>query len=94
MKHINGKSYIQYSEGFGEIVIDKLFVHKDERGDKKGHSLLSFVLIASQNQGFNMSLCAESDEPSNINNEQLIEYYEEFGFESDADCDQLMTYYI
>jgi len=88
------ESYIQFSEESGEIVVDKLFVDALQRGLKLGYELLKIALDHARTLNLNLSLYAESDEPDIISNDKLVEYYSDFGFESDSDCDQLMTYFI
>lgn len=90
MHEINN-SYIQFSEECGEIIVDKVFVDPSQRGHKIGHKLLEVALDYAREQGMNLALCAEPDE--DMPKDVLIEYYEEFGFEQDADCAELMTYY-
>ncbi len=92
-KQYIGESFIQFSEECDEIVIDKLYVAKNQRGLKLGYELIKKALDFAESLNLNLSLYAESDEPNTISNEKLVEYYSDFGFESDSDCDQLMTYY-
>ena len=94
MTHNINKSWIQYSEECGEIVIDKLFVDPSERGQRKGFKLLDIVVKYAKDQKMNVGLYAESDEPDSLSNENLVNYYRDYGFESDGDCDQLMTYEV
>jgi predicted GNAT family N-acyltransferase len=92
MKSEIGKSYIEFSEENEEIVVDKVFVHESQRGEYLGHKLLDIALNHAKSVNMNLSLYAEPDEDMEI--EKLVEYYQDYGFESDGDCDQLMTYYI
>ena len=93
MKEILGKSWVQFSEECGEIVVDKVFVDPSERGRLRGYKLLDIVLEYARSQNMNIGLYAESDEET-FSNEDLVEYYRNYGFESDGDCDQLMTYEV
>lgn len=92
MKNEIKKSYIEYSIENEEVVVDKLYVAPDQRGQYLGHKLLTVALDYAKEIGLNLALYAEPDE--DMEADKLVEYYENFGFESDSDCDQLMTYYV
>ena len=94
MKHCIGKSFIKYNEDMGELVINKLYVHPSQRGQRLGYRLLDVAVdYAGSKNIANVGLFAESDEDS-LSNEKLIEYYKGYGFESDGDCDELMNYSV
>jgi len=91
MRHKINKSYIMFSKENNEIVIDKLFVDPNERGQHLGYKLLDVAKKYADKKGLNLALYAESDDPV-FSNYDLVEYYRNYGFESNGDCDQLMTY--
>jgi GNAT superfamily N-acetyltransferase len=93
MKQAINKSFIKFDADMDDIVIEKLFVHPSQRGKKLGHKLLDIALDYARENEMNVSLCAESDEET-LSNEKLIKYYEDYGFESDGNCLELMTYFI
>jgi len=93
MKKQIQNSFVKYSIEEGEVVIDYLFVDKRQRGNNLGYKLLDFVKSFAKRKEMNMALFAESDD-DNFSNDELVEYYEDYGFESDADADQLMTYFL
>ena len=90
----NTKSYIKYSQddiNEKELVIDMLFVAHKDRGQKKGYELLQEAMDYAWDNGYkNVSLFVEPQE-NGITEDALVEYYRNFGFESDGDCDQLMN---
>lgn len=91
MTHKLGKSYITTHREDGELIIDMLFVHADERGRKMGYKLLGLAVTESEEKKLTLTLCAEPDE-AGLPTEKLVEYYRNFGFVSHPDCDELMTY--
>ncbi len=94
MKSILLNSFIQFSEEGGELVVDKMEVSLGDRGQLLGHKLLDIALVCARKMELNLSLYAESDNPDSFSNEELVDYYRDYGFVSDGDCDQLMTYEV
>ena len=87
-----GNSYIQLSIENDELIVDSLFVSADERGNKLGYKLLDMAVNKAAELELTLSLYAEPQEDDALDAEGLIAYYRDYGFESDADCDQLMVY--
>jgi len=85
-------SYIILSIENDELIVDNLFVSADERGNKLGYKLLDMAVTKAKELGLTLSLYASPDEDDALDTEGLVAYYRDYGFESDPDCDQLMTY--
>lgn len=95
MKYEIGKSHVEFDPSVmddTEIEIETLYVHPQERGRRMGYRLLDYVVKYARDNGYEkVGLCAFPDEADGIPEEALIEYYREYGFESDGDCDSLMS---
>lgn len=89
------KSYIKYWQSDcdeKELEIVKVFVAPEERGKGKGTEFVKSAIAYAKENGFEtVSLYVCADEEDVMNDEQLINWYSSFGFESDADDDCLMT---
>jgi len=92
MKNEFGKSFIRYSVEYGEIVVDELFVAPSQRGEKLGHTLLDIARDFAISQKMKLALYAEV-QSGDMDIDVLVEYYLEYGFVSDPNSKQLMTYY-
>lgn len=89
------KSYIKYWQSDcdeKELEIVKVYVSPEERGKGKGTELINSAIEYAKHNGYEtISLYVCADEEDVMNDEQLINWYSSFGFESDSDDDCLMT---
>lgn len=89
------KSFIKYWQSDcdeKELEIVKVYVAPEERHLGKGSALINEAIEYAKNNGFEtVSLYVCADEEDVMNDEQLINWYRSFGFESDGDDDCLMT---
>lgn len=95
MKYESGKSYIEFDTDMMDdtaLEIEMVYVDPAERGQKKGYRLLNKAIEYARENGYkSVTLCAYPQEDDGITEEALVEYYRAYGFESDGDCDALMT---
>lgn len=80
-----------------ELVLEEVYVNPQDRGQGIGKKLVSMAIEYATKEGKNLGLYAEpqDDEGSNgLSTDALIEFYKNLGFESDADSNQLMTYFV
>jgi len=90
------KNYVRYSTSDcdnAELVIDDVYVCPEDRGRGLGKELINFVLdYAREKEYESVGLYAEPQSDDGLDGDALIEFYRSLGFESDSDCNQLMSY--
>ncbi len=76
-----------------ELTIDSVFVRPGDRGKGIGRQLVDMAIEYAQNNGYeSVGLYAEPQTDDGLDGDALIEFYRSCGFESDSDCNELMTY--
>jgi ribosomal protein S18 acetylase RimI-like enzyme len=90
-----GKSYIDFSQDDmdeSQLCIDMVYVAPEDRGRHLGYTLLDMAKEYARENGYgSMGLYAYSQEEGGISDEALVEYYRDYGFESDADDSAMMS---
>ena len=101
MKKNYGKSFIEYNVEDEELVVEQLYVHDQQRGERMGYFMLTQAVQYARENGIQeITLYAEPQEEMNPKYEAwstvdwLVEYYRDFGFVSHGDNDQLMRYEV
>lgn len=89
-----GKSYVEYGTSDcddNELVLEKVWVDESERNQGIGTKLVKHVIEYGKENGFEtigLYVCSDGE----MSDSQLIDWYSSLGFESDGNCDELMTY--
>ncbi len=89
-----GKSYAQVSQSDtddNELVLDIVWVAEDQRGQGIGKQLTQMAIDYAREQNKKLGLYAEPQDGNGLNQEALVEFYRNMGFESDGDCNELMS---
>jgi GNAT superfamily N-acetyltransferase len=94
MTHTISNSKIKITENKDEIVIDLVFVQKEERGQGIGRQLVEWAISYGRSVNKNIGLYAEPQTDDGLDGDALIEFYRSCGFVSDGDCNELMTYTV
>ena len=73
-----------------ELIIEMLFVEPSLRRLGKGKILLKKAIDYAQKKGYKkIGLYANSD--GGMSTDSLVQWYQEAGFDSDGDCNELMS---
>jgi ribosomal protein S18 acetylase RimI-like enzyme len=94
MKFQIENSYVQLSIDDSEdntLVVDIVWVEELNRGQGIGTQLMRLAIDHAKKNDKKLSLYAEPQDDT-VEEDRLIEWYRDLGFESDGDCDNLMTY--
>jgi len=94
MKFQIENSYVQLSIDDSEdntLVVDIVCVEELNRGQGIGTQLMRLAIDHAKKNDKKLSLYAEPQDDT-VEEDRLIEWYRDLGFESDGDCDNLMTY--
>lgn len=73
-----------------ELIIEMLFVEPSHRRRGKGKILLKRAIDYARKKGYKkIGLYAHAD--GGMSTDRLVQWYRDAGFDSDGDCNELMT---
>lgn len=73
-----------------ELIIEMIYVEPSMRRLRKGEILLKKAIDYAQKKGYKqIGLYAHADD--GMSTDRLVQWYRDAGFESDGDCNELMT---
>ena len=73
-----------------ELIIEMIYVEPSHRRLGKGEILLKRAIDYAQKKGYKqIGLYAHAD--GGMSTDRLVQWYRDAGFESDGDCNELMT---